>query len=1055
MEYSVVGDDAWVLLASVDYSPFTSTTSSDPAYSRSTLLPSTEFLATGVDAIRFIYDVPTISGGGNAGVVIQEIDVEGVPTTDGILIENTSNSVAGGAGLEVSSTDLVNQNQPTLVNHTSTPAPHFGPGTVNDGTATNLTSAAAFYRTGSGQLPAILDFNLDVSVHTAGYDITQIDSFAGWEGGGTQTYGNQKFTVAYSMVGDPGFVPLTGVDYSPFSSTTSNDPAYSRSRITRTNGVLAGGVDAIRFIYDVPATSGGVNGGVVIQEIDIHGVASGPDNTPPSPDPMTFATAPYASGATSISMTATTAIDSSGVEYYFAETSGNPGGTDSGWQSGASYENTGLTTGLQYIYTVTARDLSANQNHTASSSPAAATAEDTPGPPSVVTITTPASRHIVQRSAGNTGVIAISGTYTNSPSEIQARAVVMAGEGNSGTTTDWQTIVPTPDGGSFIATLIGVPAGGWYQLEMRGLVGTTPGTVTIREKIGVGDIYVTCGQSNSANHGTGGYVASDDRVSARTAVTGTTWIAASDPIPIASGSGGSPWTRLGDLLAAAENIPIGFLAVGVGSTQVSQWLPGTSNYNNRLKPAIQSLPSGGFRAVLWHQGESDALANVSAVLHASRLNSMISQSRTDAGWNVPWYLAEASFHPSSNLSQEEPVAAGQRLAAHGDPLVFLGPSTDPFHLEDAAGGKLNDSVHFNAAGLLDHARQWSDILRDITIVTPRNGNFEDNRNPAITGLSSLADNASHIVTTTSNNDSPSVLGWRILSAGGETAADGGNGFHNPGSNTYAAAADTTNNGLMPNMDGRHVAMLDGGAANNYFLHSTRALTAPQTTYTLTVALGVRDIASGFGNARLEITANGVMVSGRTFTKSDLDALRGGESTGTFTNASISWTTGGNVVANQPIAIRIIKPGGLGTVLDFDNVRLVSTATPFASWQIDNWGDITIAEAAWNANPDGDFLDNIFEYHLGLDPRVRETPEFLSEFTRDGKDWFRYQIPLNPAVDSTGLNLWVSFDLETWQLAASNSAGTLVNHLVEDSWSVEVSTTDHPQAYFRLSADRAD
>jgi hypothetical protein len=44
-------------------------------------------------------------------------------------------------------------------------------------------------------------------------------------------------------------------------------------------------------------------------------------------------------------MTATTASDPSGVEYNFDETSGNPGGTDSGWQDSTSYADTGLNSG--------------------------------------------------------------------------------------------------------------------------------------------------------------------------------------------------------------------------------------------------------------------------------------------------------------------------------------------------------------------------------------------------------------------------------------------------------------------------------------------------------------------------------------------------------------------------------------------------------------------------------------------------------------------------------------------------------------------------------------
>jgi hypothetical protein len=91
----------------------------------------------------------------------------------------------------------------------------------------------------------------------------------------------------------------------------------------------------------------------------------------PTPDPMSFATAPYATDGTSIEMVATKAKDVSGVEYYFTCTSG--GGHDSGWQSSTSYKDTGLELGTQYTYTVKARDESINYNETAASAGASAT----------------------------------------------------------------------------------------------------------------------------------------------------------------------------------------------------------------------------------------------------------------------------------------------------------------------------------------------------------------------------------------------------------------------------------------------------------------------------------------------------------------------------------------------------------------------------------------------------------------------------------------------------------------------------------------------------------
>jgi hypothetical protein len=99
------------------------------------------------------------------------------------------------------------------------------------------------------------------------------------------------------------------------------------------------------------------------------------DITPPTPSPMTFLVAPFADTLTSVSMTATTATDATSppVQYFFDETSGNAGGTDSAWQSSSTYIDTGLTTGTTYTYRVKARDAATGLNETVLSAPASAT----------------------------------------------------------------------------------------------------------------------------------------------------------------------------------------------------------------------------------------------------------------------------------------------------------------------------------------------------------------------------------------------------------------------------------------------------------------------------------------------------------------------------------------------------------------------------------------------------------------------------------------------------------------------------------------------------------
>ena len=99
-----------------------------------------------------------------------------------------------------------------------------------------------------------------------------------------------------------------------------------------------------------------------------------PDVDPPTPLIAAFSSPPSALSDTEITMTAALGTDPSGpVEYYFVETTSNPGATNSIWQTSRTYTDSGLTPQTLYTYTVQMRDSLGNTGTV--SSPASATTQ--------------------------------------------------------------------------------------------------------------------------------------------------------------------------------------------------------------------------------------------------------------------------------------------------------------------------------------------------------------------------------------------------------------------------------------------------------------------------------------------------------------------------------------------------------------------------------------------------------------------------------------------------------------------------------------------------------
>jgi len=341
-----------------------------------------------------------------------------------------------------------------------------------------------------------------------------------------------------------------------------------------------------------------------------------------------------------------------------------------------------------------------------------------------LTLSAPVDYQIVQRTTPDRGVMAVRGAVTGTPSDGLVLGYRWI---RSGTPSAWAPLEAVPADGRFEGMVAG-PAGGWWRLEVRATRGDAVVGEAVVEHVGIGEVFVVAGQSNSANHGeerqrtTSGMVATFD---------GTRWRLANDPQPGASGEGGSFLPPFGDALVQRFAVPVGVVACGVGATSVREWLPRGSGFPDppTLESQVQPVAGGGweskgaifdaftarmrllgpqgFRAVLWHQGESDAnqpdpRRSLPGPLYREFLGLLIADSRRTIGWEAPWFVAQASYHVPGDESSPEIRAAQASLWQDG--LALEGPDTDALKGEWRDGG--GQGVHFSGPGLREHAARW-------------------------------------------------------------------------------------------------------------------------------------------------------------------------------------------------------------------------------------------------------------------------------------------------------------------------------------------------------------
>ncbi len=363
-----------------------------------------------------------------------------------------------------------------------------------------------------------------------------------------------------------------------------------------------------------------------------------------------------------------------------------------------------------------------------------------------IKITSPSDRAIYQRDITGQTTISITGTYSQPVDKFEVRAVpVIPGQGE---TTQWSILQDKVSGGVFRGTLR--LAGGWYTLEVRGLLQDVVVGRDVVSRMGVGEVFLISGQSNAqglfespgpaANDDRVNYIAYDNTVNSLFDPPAPTFAHLESNVTIGPrGKSAWCWGILGDLLVRKLNVPVLFINTAWEGTTVRNWAesaagkltqnayggfnyPAQMPYGNLLISTQHYVHQLGVRAILWMQGEADNYpSNTNAQAYRANMQFLIDKLNSDTDKRINWVISRTSraVNGAGQSVTSQNVINGQNAVLNTtfNP-TFPGPETDNAYVPRP------DGIHFvGQEGQRILANIWNDALNTtffstITPVTP-------------------------------------------------------------------------------------------------------------------------------------------------------------------------------------------------------------------------------------------------------------------------------------------------------------------------------------------------
>lgn len=254
-------------------------------------------------------------------------------------------------------------------------------------------------------------------------------------------------------------------------------------------------------------------------------------------------------------------------------------------------------------------------------------------PANGVTITTPANAGMFfQQDSNGEADIVIAGTYTGSPTAIEA-------DFNGG---GYETIDASPSGGTFSGTLLAQAAGqGTLTVRFTNDTGAsdTLANVLITDVIAlIGQSNIGYAQNNDTPSGAGAPMMYNITAADSSPYTAGAIVALADPINNETGEAhGSPWPHFAELYYADYGYPPAFVVGYKGGTGLvgatSHWdKDGDGTYYDRMVTRLSALATLGLNDIccfFWDQGGADVADGTTKAAYKAAQSAMLDNFQAD------------------------------------------------------------------------------------------------------------------------------------------------------------------------------------------------------------------------------------------------------------------------------------------------------------------------------------------------------------------------------------------------------------------------------------------